>query len=187
MYTEKQVWDPLTRVWHILLILTVVGGWLIGEFRTFGIMQWHFYCGYATGGLVLFRIIRGFSGPTEIRFSSLLHSPHNILRYAATLTNKQPSGTPGHNPLGSLFILLIVAALAGQVVTGLFSKDDALFFSGPLASFVSESTVLSVTSLHNLNSTVILVLVGVHVTAILFYWVWKKENLIKPMITGKKK
>jgi cytochrome b len=37
---------------------------------------------------------------------------------------------------------------------------------------------------HHFNADVILVLVILHVSAILFYLVWKKENLIKPMITG---
>ena len=49
---------------------------------------------------------------------------------------------------------------------------------------MSEATVNRLTWWHNLNANIILVLVLLHVGAILYYLIWKKENLVKPMITG---
>ena len=40
------------------------------------------------------------------------------------------------------------------------------------------------TALHHLNSKLILALVILHVGVILFYWLWKRENLIRPMLSG---
>ena len=77
-------------------------------------------------------------------------------------------------------------ALTAQVVTGLFSEDDGLFFSGPLASEVSSGTVGMMTGYHNFFAKVVLVLVALHVAAILFYLVWKRENLVTPMLNGRK-
>ena len=80
----------------------------------------------------------------------------------------------------------MVLALSAQVVTGLFSEDDALFHSGPLASEVSSDTVVMMTGYHNLFARVVLALVALHVAAILFYLVWKRENLVAPMLHGRK-
>ena len=81
----------------------------------------------------------------------------------------------------------MVLALTIQVVTGLFSEDDdEFFFSGPLATEVSSGTVETMTDIHHLFSEVVLVLVGLHVAAILFYLVWKRENLVTPMLHGRK-
>ena len=99
---------------------------------------------------------------------------------------RQPSGVPGHNPVGALSVIAMVLALTTQVVTGLFSEDDALFYSGPLASEVSSDTVVMMTGYHNLFAKVVLVLVALHLAAILFYLVWKRENLVAPMLHGLK-
>ena len=76
----------------------------------------------------------------------------------------------------------MVLALTAQVVTGLFAEDDALFHSGPLASEVSSDTVVMMTGYHNLFAKVVLVLVALHVAAIVFYLVWKRENLVAPHV-----
>ena len=86
--------------------------------------------------------------------------------------------------LGVLSIVAIVLALTFQVSTGLFSEDDGLFSAGPLASEVSGATVRLMTKFHNINAKVILGLVALHLVAVTFYLIWKRENLITPMLTG---
>ena len=185
-YRREAVWDLVTRLWHWLLAASVITGWILGEFRTFSIMQWHIYLGYLTGGLLVFRYVWGWVGPTPIRHRTLVASLRDIPAYLRRLGRRRPSGVAGHNPLGALSVIAIVLALTAQVVTGLFSEDDALFFSGPLASEVSSDTVELMTSYHHLFSNVVLVLVALHVAAILFYLVWKRENLVVPMLSGLK-
>ena len=183
-YRREAVWDPVTRLWHWVLAASVITGWLLGEFRTFSIMQWHIWLGYLTGGLLLFRYAWGWIGPTPIRHRTLFASLLDIPAYLRNVGRRQPSGVPGHNPIGALSVIAVVLALTAQVVTGLFSEDDALFFSGPLAAEVSSDIVGMMTGYHHLFAEVVLVLVVLHVAAILFYLVWKRENLVTPMLNG---
>ena len=185
-YRREAVWDPATRLWHWLLAASVTTGWILGEFRTFSIMQWHIYFGYLTGALLLFRYAWGWAGPAPVRHRTLIASLRDVPAYARQAGRRRPSGVAGHNPLGALSVIAMMLALTAQVVTGLFSEDDALFFSGPLASEVSSGVVGMMTGYHHLFAKVVLALVALHVAAILFYLVWKRENLVTPMLNGRK-
>ena len=79
----------------------------------------------------------------------------------------------------------MLLALLIQAGTGLFANDD-IATEGPLYKWVSKAASDRLTSIHHLNHDVIIILVVVHVAAVLFHLVYKKENLITPMITGVK-
>ena len=179
-----KIWDPVTRLWHWALATSVIVGWCLGDFRSFSTIQWHFYFGYTTGGLLLFRYLWGFVGPAPIRYKTLFATLPGLFDYIRLAGSRTASGTPGHNPLGVLSIFAIVLALTFQVTTGLFSEDDGLFSGGPLSGEVSGNTVRLMTKFHNINAKVILGLVTLHLAAIAFYLVWKRENLITPMLNG---
>ena len=183
-FRREAVWDPLTRVWHWVLAASVIAGWLLGEFRTFSLMQWHIWLGYLTGFLLLFRLVRGAIGPRPIRYRTLFATLRDLPSYLRGFGRRQPSGRPGHNPLGVLSIVAIVLALSIQVLSGLCSEDDGLFFSGPLAGLLPSEVVGRMTGIHHLFAKVVLVLVGMHVAAVLFYLVWKREDLVTPMLSG---
>ncbi|MCY4285088.1 MAG: cytochrome b/b6 domain-containing protein [Thiotrichales bacterium] len=185
-YRREAVWDPFTRAWHWVLAASVITGWMLGEFRTFSIMQWHIYLGYLTGALLVLRYVWGWVGPAPVRHRTLLASLRGMPAYVRRIGARRPSGVPGHNPVGALSVIAMVLALTAQVVTGLFSQDDALFYSGPLASEVSSDTVVMMTGYHNLFARVVLVLVALHLAAILYYLVWKRENLVASMWHGRK-
>ena len=150
----------------------------------FDTIQWHFYLGYTTGGLILFRCIRGFLGPDNIQFRNLLPTPHETINYMKHIGQRLPSGSAGHNPLGSLSVIALILLLGTQATTGLFVESDDFFESGPLAVYASEAVIRRMTWIHRLVADWILVFVGLHVAAIIFYLIWKKENLIKPMLNG---
>ena len=150
----------------------------------FDTIDWHFYLGYTVLGLMLFRCVWGFIGPTPIRFKALLATPAQTLQYLKKMGGRAPSGSPGHNPIGSLSVIAMILSIILQAVTGLFIESDDFFESAPLAGYVSEGVIGQMNWLHHLNAKIILVLVGLHIFAILFYLLWKKENLIMPMITG---
>ncbi len=180
----EKVWDPVTRLWHWVLALIVIINWAIGEFMSFDTIAWHFYLGYVVLGLLAFRVFWGFIGPRPVRWKSLLVRPGEILSYLTKILNRQPSGTPGHNPAGSLSVLALLMVLMGQAVSGLFIESDDFFESAPLVSYVSEAVVNLFTWLHHSFAEVLFVLVVLHLAAIVFYRLWKSENLVKPMITG---
>lgn len=185
-YHHIRVWDAVTRSWHWLLAFTVISGWLLGEFRTFSIMQWHFYAGYCTGGLLLFRLYWGFFGPPSVRFAALIPRPRELVAYVRVLFRREPSGVAGHSPMGGSAVLIMLTLLIVQVCTGLFSEDDALFHEGPLADTVSSATSRKATAIHHQNSSLLLIMFGLHVGIMVFYHIWKKENLVGAMFSGRK-
>jgi len=80
-------------------------------------------------------------------------------------------------------VFALLALLAAQVGTGLFSNDD-IDFTGPLFNLVDQALSNRLTGLHRLFAKGLFVLLAVHVLAIGFYTLIKKDNLVKPMVTG---
>ncbi len=183
---QQPIWDGVTRLWHWAFAFSVTAGWLLGRFRDFDTVQWHFYAGYLTGVLLVWRLLWGFVGPQPIRFSSLLRSLKGLPAYLRGFFSRQPSGSAGHNPLGVLSVFAMLGLLALQVGSGLFVEDDTLFAAGPLAYDIDTDLGKSLASLHRINAKFILLVLGLHLAAIVFYRVWKKEDLVTPMINGKK-
>lgn len=179
-----RVWDLPTRLFHWLLVLSLAGSWWSAEA---GIewMEWHFRFGYFAAGLIIFRLIWGLVGTRHARFSGFLFGPDKILAHLRTLGKRQSVPTTGHNPLGGLVVLLMLIIIGAQVSTGLFASDD-IFTDGPFHPLVSDDLAGSLTSWHHRLFTAIQIIAGVHIAAILFYWVWKRQQLIWPMITGRK-
>jgi cytochrome b len=183
-FERQKIWDPVTRAWHWVLVLSVTVGWSFGKFMSFETIQWHFYLGYLTLGLMVFRWLWGLLGPAPIRLGTLLPRPSELIRYLRHVGQRRPSGAAGHNPLGALSVLTMLVVITAQAVSGLFIESDDFFEYGPLAGYVSETTVSRLTWWHHTLADVVLVLVVLHVAAILFYLLWKRENLIAPMING---
>lgn len=182
--SEKiKVWDPLLRGFHWLLAFFVIAAWCLGQFGPLK-MTLHFWCGYVVIGLLAFRLIWGFIGPRSARFSSFVTGPGPILAYLRGFTSREPSHWPGHNPLGALSVIAMLAVLAAQVSTGLISDPDDYINVGPLAKYVSSAARSKAVGLHHLGGSIILILVLLHVAVILYYRFWKHEDLVKPMVTG---
>jgi len=130
---------------------------------------------------LIFRIVWGFIGSTHARFNSFFPSSKSILNY---LQGKAPR-VLGHNPLGAMSVFALLLVLSIQVITGLFS-DDEIAFQGPLAKYVSNSTVSLLSVAHEWNHLLIYALITIHIAAIIYYKKFKGEDLITPMISGDK-
>ena len=183
-YKLEKIWDPVTRLWHWVLVLAVSIGWSFGRFMSFDTIQWHFYIGYLILGLLAFRYLWGFVGPPPVRYRHFIPTPARTWQYLRGLGRRKPSGWHGHNPLGGLSVVAMLLAITAQAVSGLFIESDDFFESDPLVGTVSEALTNRLTWWHHFIADIILILVLLHVGAILFYLVWKRENLIKPMING---
>lgn len=178
------VWDVPVRLFHWLLVTSILMLFITG--KTGGnYMEWHKKIGYFVIGLILFRVVWGFVGSYHARFKNFVRSPSAVISYGKSLFKKDSPQYVGHNPMGALSVLALIAALGFQTATGLFSNDD-IMLEGPYASMVSKAFSDQMTNLHKLNSNVILVLIGLHLSAIVFYAVFKKEQLIEAMLTGNK-
>lgn len=180
---REKLWDPALRAFHWLLAFFVIAAWVLGKFGPAN-MWLHFWCGYAVAGLLVFRLIWGFVGPEPARFRHFLTGPGKMLRYARGMFRRVPSYWPGHNPLGALSVIAMLLVLAAQVGSGLVSDPDDFINVGPLAGQVSQATSRAAVGWHNLGAVLILALVLLHVGVILFYRFWKREDLVRPMLTG---
>jgi cytochrome b len=178
------VWDLPTRLFHWLLVALVIVSFVSGKIGGTW-MQYHLWSGYAVLTLLAFRLVWGFVGGRHVRFSAFVHGPRAVRRYARTLLQPDAPRYLGHNPMGGWSVMAMLAALVLQAGTGLFANDD-IFTEGPLYPLVSKATSDGLTVIHKLNQQVILVLVGVHIMAVLFYLIIKHENLIQPMFSGRK-
>ncbi len=178
------VWDLPTRLFHWVLVTLVIASFVTGKIGGTW-MRYHMWSGYTILGLLVFRAAWGFVGGRHVRFSAFVRGPGAVLRYARTLLRKDATKYLGHNPLGGWSVLAMLISLLVQTATGLFANDD-IITEGPLYPWVSKATSDWLTHIHKLNQQVILFLVSVHVMAVLFYLIIKRENLIQPMFTGRK-
>lgn len=178
------VWDVPTRLFHWLLVALFAVMWFSGE-QGGDWLQWHIWCGEAVLVLLLFRLLWGVFGSQTARFADFVHGPAVIRRYlAGGLAEKD---IPGHNPLGGLMVVALLLVLLFQVLSGLCSADvDSYVFDGPLAHRVGTSLSEQLTALHKLNFNLILLLVVLHVGAVLAHRVFKKQNLVHAMLSGRK-
>lgn len=180
MKVEIHVWDWPLRLFHWLLVLSVLGAYLTGT-EGGDWTDWHARFGSAVMGLVVFRLIWGFIGNTHARFSSFFPTLPRLFAYI-----KGDWHGVGHNPVGALAVLALLSVLLILVGTGLFANDD-IAFEGPLYSLIEKDFSDKLSGWHVRSVNVLVVLLGIHVAAIAFYQHVKKNDLIKPMLTGKKK
>lgn len=178
----RPLWDVPTRVVHWSLVVLLLVSW----FSAGENMQLHRWSGYAIVGLLVFRLWWGVAGGSTARFAHFLRGPAATLAYTRTLGARSPSDGAGHNPLGAWSVLAMLAVMLVQVGLGLFASDLDGLESGPLSHLVSFEASRAAAELHETVFRVLQALVALHIAAIGFYWVWKRQNLIGAMVTGKR-
>jgi len=179
---KRLVWDLPLRLFHWLFASSILASWYTAEFDY---MEVHFWLGYFTIGLILFRLIWGFIGPRHARFASFLARPPAVWLYLKGVTNRSSPQTVGHNPLGGLMVIAMLVLTGLQAATGLVATDD-IIWAGPYNPAVSGDTAEAMTSIHHLNFNVILGAIVLHLAAIAFYAFGKRQHLVPPMLHGKK-
>lgn len=177
------VWDLPTRLFHWTLVALMIFQWLTAEFGS--AMDWHVWGGYAILALVLFRLIWGFVGSDTVRFRDFVRGPGAALGYVKALLRGETPLYLGHNPMGGWSIVAMLVLLLVQAGTGLFANDD-ITIEGPLYAWVSKGTSDWLTAIHKFNFNLLLLVIAVHISAVLFYLFVKRENLIHPMLSGRK-
>ncbi len=178
------VWDLPTRLFHWLLVVLVAFSWWSGE-QGGSWLKWHFWSGYAILTLLIFRIVWGFFGSGTARFVDFVRGPGAGIAHLRELAGRHQPRDVGHNAIGGWMVVALILVLLAQIGTGLFADDDIMVM-GPLGELVSSSTRSQLTSIHKILVNVILLMVALHVVAVLLYWVFRRQNLVWPMVTGRK-
>lgn len=176
------VWDWPVRLTHWLFVACIAFSWWSAEQRQ---MEWHLYSGYTLLGLLVFRIYWGFAGSSSARFSQFLRSPGQIMAYLRETPTRVREA--GHNPLGALSVIALLLLMLTQVGIGLFVTDIDGLDSGPLSHMVSFETSRALAGWHDTIFNVLLVFIGLHIAAVLFYLLARRQNLIGAMVTGKQR
>ena len=169
------VWDKPVRFIHWYFPLAISFMWWTGEA---GYMQWHSWCGYSLLVVTATRLSWGVIGSHYARFTQFIKTPATVWRY---IRHGEFDG-PGHNPLGGYSTLLMLLLLSSQGLTGLVSTDDILF-DGPLAFWASQWAP-SLGEWHEINWTILLCAMTLHVLAIVFYSLVKQQALVAAMWRG---
>ncbi len=184
-----RAWDLPTRLFHWLLVTLVFCAWFSRKFAaSFGddTLLWHRWNGYAILVLLVFRFIWGFAGSSTSRFSAFIRWPWVALGYLRDLVTGKDRHYLGHNPLGSWMIVALMLAVTVQAGLGLFMMDDDGNLAGPLKRIISDDAAITLGHRHIQWFNVILALVAIHIVANSAYAIFKRDPLIKAMVTGRK-
>jgi len=176
------VWDVTTRLFHWLTVALVIACYVSWRMNW---MDWHAWTGDAVLTLVLFRSLWAFFGSETALFSTFLASPRAAAFYLADMLRREPDRQIGHNPVGGWMVLLLLALLLAEALTGLYVANDVAD-EGSLTEIVPSVIANLITDLHSYFWDVLLAATGLHVMAILFYAAVLRHDLVTPMITGYK-
>ena len=180
MTFRVKVWDLPLRIFHWLLVVAVLAAFATGELGG-SLQDWHGRIGTLVLGLLVFRLGWGVVGSHHARFASFFPSPGRVRAYLQGRWQGH-----GHNPLGALSVLALLAVLLALVGTGLFANDD-IAFEGPLYGLIDKDLSDQLSYWHALIFNVLAALVLMHIAAIVFYLRVKQDNLVIPMLTGVKR
>jgi cytochrome b len=180
-----RIWDLPTRLFHWTLVPLLGFAWWTAEER---MLDWHRLAGYSLCAILLFRLIWGVAGSSTARFSHFVGGPAKVARYVrGSMFNRSATPAPGHNPVGGWSVVAMIALLATQVALGFFSVDIDGMESGPFAYLVDFDTGRVAAQWHGFIFNLILALTALHVVAILFYLLHRRDNLVGPMISGSRR
>jgi cytochrome b len=145
-------------------------------------MVWHARFGYTVLALCMFRLVWGVVGGHWSRFASFVPSLQASRQYLSS--SNVDKATLGHNPLGAWSVYALMIFLLLQVASGLGSDDD-VGFNGPLAPLLSSGWVAFLTNYHaDVGRWVLIALIALHVLAVLFYTLVKRQGLVQTMWHG---
>lgn len=178
MLKKYHIWDLPLRLFHILLIISLIAAYITGIESGLW-LEWHIHFGIFILALLVFRITWGFSGSTYSRFSNFFPTPYRLKTLYRSSEYKI-----GHSPLGGISIFTMLGFILIQASLGLFALNDEVDIHGPLYALVSSSWSERLTLWHSQVINVLLALTALHITAIVYYTWFKQRTLILPMITG---
>ena len=182
LFLPMRIWDLPTRLFHWLIVLLLPASYFSQEL---GYMQLHFIFGYVMLALLLFRLAWGFVGSDTSRFGRFLVSPLEGFRHLRRWRVREADAQVGHNAAGGWMVLALLLLLAVQVASGLGAHNRTI--EGPLAKSVGQAWSDRLSFAHGLIFNLVLVAVALHVVAIAAYAVFKRQDLVRPMLTGKKR
>lgn len=172
-----RIWDLPVRLFHWAIVLLIPALWATHEWD---MLDTHILLGEIMLGLVLWRLLWGVLGSSTARFALFVRGPGAVLNYL-----RGGAKGLGHNPLGGWSVVAMLLLLTVQVGLGLFASDEDALNEGPLAHLVSYDTARTLAHRHETVFWILVAIIALHVLAILYYRVVRRDDLVTPMITGR--
>jgi cytochrome b len=208
---SEPVWDLVVRLSH----WTIAVGFFVAYFAE-DVLTLHVWAGYVVGVVVLLRIVWGFVGPQHARFTDFLYRPSEVVAYLRDLLALRGRRYLGHSPAGGAMVLILLVGLLATVGSGLvlYALEEN---AGPLAGIVASTGAPDLATagseqgagdereaeafagrgaeesgemweeVHEVVANLMLVLVGLHVAGVLLASYVHRENLVRAIITGRKR
>ena len=164
-----KVWDISVRLFHWALVASFFVAWLSAD----EIDDLHEWAGYAAGALVAFRVVIGLFGTSYARFGQFIRRPSIVIGFMRDMLRGRETRYIGHNPPGGMMILALLAGILTLTVTGILLTTDA--------------DIDEIEDIHETVANVMLVLVAFHIGGVLLASLRHRENLVRAMITGRKR
>jgi cytochrome b len=177
-----RVWDVPVRLFHWLIVALVAAAYASWRLNW---MVWHGWIGVLVLALVLFRLLWGFFGSETARFSHFLTSPRIAFEHLKRAFLREPDRQMGHNPAGAWMVVLLLALLLAETLTGIYVANDVADV-GPLTGIVPAAAANAIDASHAILWNVLLAAITTHVLAIVGYAAVKGQDLVRPFITGMK-
>lgn len=161
------VWDIPVRLFHWTLVTAIAVAFLSSEEGS-PLAAWHMVAGWVAAVLIAFRLCWGFIGNAQARFANFV-KPGAVLPHVRELIAGRPQRSIGHNPLGGLAVLALLAGTAAVTWTG-----------------IDMTTGGGNEELHEALAFGLLGLIVVHVIGVIVMSVLTRDNLARAMVTGRK-
>ena len=166
-----RVWDPVVRLFHWGLVASFVIAWFTA--RTMADL--HYDAGYVAAGLILVRLAWGLGGTRYARFRQFVRSPRTVFGYLNDIAHGRERRYVGHNPAGGAMVLTLMACMILAAFSGWMMTTDTFF------------GVEWVESTHSFVVHAMVLLILIHIGGVVLASLRHNENLIRSMLTGKKR
>jgi len=181
-----RIWDLWIRAFHWSLATSIVFLLVSGE-TGWMFYEWHKFAGEIVLALIVFRLLWGFFGSSNTKLLTLVKSPVSAINHLRQLSKKSVAQERGHNAAGGWAVLLVLASIAVQAISGQFIADEEEFIEGSFYAAASSNLTDFMYTIHMRNAHVLKILAIVHVAMVFIYLFYARVNLIFPMLSGSMK
>ena len=165
------VWDWPLRLIHWTLATSVLVAWFTANvFDTV-----HEVAGYTVITVLALRLSWAVAGNRYARLHNAIRPLRATLQYLRQLVRGQTGRYLGLNPAGAAMAVTLLLSLVVSSVSGWMQVTERYFGN----EWVER--------VHTWSSNLVLGLAIVHVLGVILVCVLQKENLVRAMITGKKR
>ncbi|MGB3409152.1 MAG: cytochrome b/b6 domain-containing protein [Jannaschia sp.] len=168
---DLRVWDPMVRLIHWSLALTV----LLNAMLTDPEGALHENLGDVALALVAIRLVWAVIGPRAARFTAFPPDPARAIRHLRGLLGGDRTVHLSHNPLGALMVYNLWATVIALGVTG--------YMMGTMRYFGVDW----VHQVHEVAFGWLMASVALHLAGVVYDSRRSGINLVRSMVTGRKR